>query len=297
MRPAPRPARRQPGSAAGTWSLPVTDQAGSRRMMRGYLDTSDSSTTTVTVASLASGSYDVYVYVDGDNAAQARTAGYTISGAGITTTTITLTDPASTNFNATFTQGNNGAGNYVKFTINATGFVLTAVPGTSPGSKRAPVNGIQIVPVGPPIPDFALTATPTSRSVVQGSGTSYTIGVNVLNGFSGSVNLIVSGQPANSSAQLANATVIAGSGTSLDIATSATAPTTPTGAYTLTITGTSGALTRTTTVSLTVTGQTYSVSGTITPRPVAPRPPSASVARPPAARRRTPPVCSPLPGW
>ena len=51
------------------------------------------------------------------------------------------------NFNATFIQANNSAGNYVRFTITAGGFTLTATPGpSSAGSKRAPVNAIQIVP-------------------------------------------------------------------------------------------------------------------------------------------------------
>ena len=63
----------------------VADQAGNRRMMMGYLDSTSTSTTTVAVAGLPSAVYDVYVYADGDNRSYARTASYTISGAGITT--------------------------------------------------------------------------------------------------------------------------------------------------------------------------------------------------------------------
>ena len=59
----------------------------------------------------------MYVYADGDNGGATRTAAYAISGAGITTTTVNLTDAANTNFNATFTQANNSPGNYVKFSI------------------------------------------------------------------------------------------------------------------------------------------------------------------------------------
>ncbi len=47
----------------------------------------------------------VYVYADGDNGSATRTGIYTISGAGITTTTIDLTDAANTNFSGTFTLG------------------------------------------------------------------------------------------------------------------------------------------------------------------------------------------------
>ena len=54
-------------AANGVWMTPITDQAGDRRMMRGYLDSSNTSTTTVSVARLIPRAYDVYVYVDGDN--------------------------------------------------------------------------------------------------------------------------------------------------------------------------------------------------------------------------------------
>ena len=71
----------------------------------------------------------VYVYADGDNGGATRTGAYQISGTGITTTSVKLTDAANTNFSGTFTQANNSAGNYVLFTITATGFTITATPG------------------------------------------------------------------------------------------------------------------------------------------------------------------------
>jgi len=132
----------------GSWNLPTTDTPGNVRMMRGYLDTIGG-TTTVSVSGLPANAagYDVYVYADGDNGAATRTGAYQISGTGITTTAVNLTDAANTNFGGTFTQGNNSSGNYVKFTITATGFTITATPGaTTDIYPRAPVNGIQIVP-------------------------------------------------------------------------------------------------------------------------------------------------------
>ena len=140
----------------------------------------------VTVAGLPGGTYDVYVYVDGDGGGS-RTGSYRISGAGITTTTVTLTDPGNTNFDATFTQANNSTGNYVKFSIDATGFTLTATPGpASDGRSRAPVNAIQIVSTAAPPPsgpDFTLAASPGSRTVTQGSSDSYTVTIGASNGF------------------------------------------------------------------------------------------------------------------
>jgi hypothetical protein len=132
------------------WALPITETAGNARMMRGYLDTGNQNPSTITVSGLpvsASG-YDIYVYADGDNASGTITRTYTLTGAGITTTSITAIDPPNTDFSGTFTQSNNSNGNYVKFTgIQATVFTITATPiSVSSGGLRAPVNGIQIVP-------------------------------------------------------------------------------------------------------------------------------------------------------
>jgi hypothetical protein len=136
-------------TADSTWSLPITDSPGNVRMMRGYLDNINRNPTTVNISGLPASStgYDIYVYMDGDNST-AKAATYQLSGSGITTASVTVTDAANTNFSGTFTQANNSAGNYVKFTaINATAFTITATPKTaSNGNLRAPVNGIQVVP-------------------------------------------------------------------------------------------------------------------------------------------------------
>jgi hypothetical protein len=136
-------------SSNNVWETPIADQAGNARMMKGYLDTGSNTTTTVNVAGLASNAsgYNVYVYMDGDNSGATRTGTYQISGAGISTTTISATDASGANFNGTFVQANNSSGNYVVFTVNATAFKLTATPGTSTDANpRAPINGMQIVP-------------------------------------------------------------------------------------------------------------------------------------------------------
>ena len=138
-------------NASGVWQTPVTDQSGNRRMMKGYLDTTSTSVSSLTIAGLTTRSYDIYVYVDGDNSSYTRTGEYTISGAGITTTTLRLTDAAGVNFSSAFVQAADSSGNYLKFRINAGGFVLTATPGAaSTGTRRAPLNGIQIIPVAAP---------------------------------------------------------------------------------------------------------------------------------------------------
>jgi hypothetical protein len=144
------------------WMLPSTGGPGDRRMMKGYLDSSNTSTTTVTIARLPPRTYDVYVYVDGDNRAFDRPANYTLSGPGLTPTTIKVIDPASTDFSGTFTPAANSTGNYLKFTVTGGDFTLTATPVPGAGTRRAPVNAVEIVPVvaaPPPPPPTAIVRT------------------------------------------------------------------------------------------------------------------------------------------
>ncbi len=237
-------------SSSPVWSLPIADTPGNFRMMNGYLDTVGQNTT-VTVAGLpanASG-YDIYVYADGDNGSATRTGTYQISGTGITTAVINLTDAANINFGGAFTQANNSAGNYVVFSITATGFTLTAIPSTaSDNTPRAPVNGIQIVPHAPP-PDFSLSLSPSSETLTAGSSTTYSVTATAKNGFHGTVSFSASGLPSGAGASF-NPTSVTGSGSStMTVTTSAS---TPAGTYTITITGASGSLSHATTVSLTV---------------------------------------------
>jgi hypothetical protein len=250
-------------ATGGTWQLPTTDQAGSARMMKGYLDTTSTTGTTVSVAGLPNASYDVYVYADGDNKIYERSASYTIRGPGITTTTIGVTDRAGVNFGGTFTPAANSAGNYVRFTIAATGFTVEATP-TAPesGTRRAPINGIQIVPTAPaqPPPDFMITESPTARTVTPGSSATYTITVAALNGFTGTVSLSASGMPAGSTASF-SPTTITGSGNST--LTLTTAASTPTGTFTVNVSGSSGGTTRSTHVMLTVQAAPAAGAGTI----------------------------------
>ena len=142
-------------SASGVWSLPATGASGDLHMMAGYLDAVGANTI-VRVAGLPANAagYDVLVYADGDNGSATRAGIYQVSGSGVATTNIKLTDPANTNFTGSYQQASGSSGNYVRFTVTATAFNLTAIPSTSSdGYPRAPINGIQIVPsAGPAAP-------------------------------------------------------------------------------------------------------------------------------------------------
>ena len=97
--------------------------------------------------------------------------------------------------------------------------------------------------------DFSLTATPSSRKVRTGTGTTYSVSVTPSGGFNGTVNFSVSGLPSGATATF-NPTSVMGSGSStLSITTSSS---TPPGNYPLTITASSGSLAHTATVSLQV---------------------------------------------
>ncbi|HEY3321774.1 MAG TPA: PA14 domain-containing protein [Planctomycetota bacterium] len=130
-------------AAFGTSNSGIQDNPGNFRMMRGHLDTSDLSTTTVTVsglpASFTSAGYSVYVYADGNNITN-QAGLYTIGN-----TSQTLYDAA--NFGGAYARAYNSAGNYLLFKgLTTSSFTLTAVPsllGATPA--RAPVNAIQVV--------------------------------------------------------------------------------------------------------------------------------------------------------
>jgi len=136
---------------------------------------------------------------------------------------------------------------------------LTACSGFSSGSQS---NNLT--------PSFTLAVTPASASVAQGSSTSVSASVAPQDGFSGSVQLSVTGLPTGVTAKLSSSTV-SGAGdptVTINVAKSVTA-----GKYSLTVTGTSGNLTQSTTVALSVTGSSntsadFSLSATPSSRSI-----------------------------
>jgi F5/8 type C domain/Domain of unknown function (DUF1929)/Glyoxal oxidase N-terminus len=99
-------------------------------------------------------------------------------------------------------------------------------------------------------PDFSLSATPSTRSVVAGGSTTYTVTVTPSGGFNGTVGFSASGLPAGAAASFSPPTVSGSGSTTMTVTTGST---TPAGSYTLTITGSSGSLSHQSTVTLTVT--------------------------------------------
>jgi Right handed beta helix region len=96
-------------------------------------------------------------------------------------------------------------------------------------------------------PDFALTVTPSSRSVVRGGSTLFTVNVTPLNGFAALVGFSLTGLPKATSWDVTPNP--ASSAATLAVQTT---PLTKQGWYTLRVTGVAGALTHTATVRLQV---------------------------------------------
>jgi len=95
-------------------------------------------------------------------------------------------------------------------------------------------------------PDFTISASPSSQTVVQGAAATYTVNTTALNGFSGTVNLTVSGQPGDAAVTFNPASITGTGSSSLSITSSMV------GTYAVTITGTSGSLVHSVTVTLVV---------------------------------------------
>ncbi|HXF09269.1 MAG TPA: alkaline phosphatase family protein, partial [Desulfuromonadaceae bacterium] len=106
---------------------------------------------------------------------------------------------------------------------------------------------------GAPVPNFTLSASPSSQTVTAGTGTSYTTTVGALNGFNGDVGLSVSGLPGGATGSFSPASITGSGSSTLTVSTSSS---TPAGTYTLTITGTSGSIAHSTTVTLAVNSAT-----------------------------------------
>lgn len=102
-------------------------------------------------------------------------------------------------------------------------------------------------------PTFSLSAN--NLNIGQGTSGSTPVFVNALYGFTGTVNLSVSGLPSGVSASFSSASTTEYSNLVLTATSTAAV-----GQYTLTVTGTSGSLTKTTTFTLGVYAPTFSLS-------------------------------------
>jgi len=100
------------------------------------------------------------------------------------------------------------------------------------------------------VPDFSLSASPTSLSLAQGAKQTVQISATAVNGFSQSVQVSVSGLPSGVTASPATFALMPGTPQQVSLSVSATAAP---GQATITFTGSAGMLNRTASLALTVT--------------------------------------------
>ncbi|WP_024299127.1 hypothetical protein [Methylomicrobium lacus] len=149
-------------------------------------------------------------------------------------------------WNSTLNDTRDGFGNFAKFVppLVNNGRVYVAT-----WSNQVAVYGL----LSGTAPDFQISASPTALSVLPGQSANYTVNVAALNGFASVVSLGISGAPSGVTASLTPSSVT-GSGTATLQITAATNA--PLGKYTLTVTGTSGAVTHSANVSLSILSST-----------------------------------------
>jgi hypothetical protein len=198
----------------------------------------------------------VSLLVNADFAITAAPASQSVTGQGTATYTVGVT-PLN-GFSGTVSLAVSGvpAGASASFSPNpaSTSSTLTATvgPSTPAGSYTLTVTGtaglshsttVTLVVLA----DFTLSASPATLTVAAGGKGSDVVTIQPLNGFSGSVTLSLSGQPAKSVVSFSPNPATTSSTLSLKLN-----PRTAAGTYMLTITGTSGGLTHSTTVFLVV---------------------------------------------
>jgi hypothetical protein len=145
------------------------------------------------------------------------------------------TNPTTSTSSVTFTASSTAT----------TGTSSVTITGTSGSLTHTTTISLTVTAAAQP--DFALSASPGSLTVVQGNSGSSTITVSPTGGFTGSVTLSTSALPSGVTASFGTNPT-----TSTSVLTFTASSTAATGTSTITVTGTSGSLTHTTTISLTI---------------------------------------------
>ncbi|GAB4562576.1 MAG: S8 family serine peptidase [Haliangiales bacterium] len=136
----------------------------------------------------------------------------------------------------------------VKDILMSTGDPVAALSGVTVSGNR--INVEAALAAADPQPGFNLDVSPGSATINQGESASYGISTSSVLGFTGDVALSLSATPAlNAAVSFTPNPVAVGASSTLTITTDTA---TAAGDYTLSVTGTSGAITKSRTVSLTV---------------------------------------------
>ena len=132
-------------------------------------------------------------------------------------------------------------------TAGMNGWTWTSAYGFGRVDAYAAVSAAQTL-----TPDFSVSASPSALTIGAGASGSSTITVTSLNGFSGTVLLTASAPTGLSAALDPSSLAIASGGSNSSKLSVTVSPDTPAGAYTVTVTGTSGSLSHSATVTVNV---------------------------------------------
>jgi len=152
---------------------------------------------------------------------------------------------ATATFNPTSVTGSGSSTLTVQTSSSTpTGSSALTITGTSGSLSHSTSATLVVIP-----PDFTISGSPSTQTVIAGGSTSYTATVTAVGGFTGTVSLGVSGLPTGATASFNPTSVTASGSSTLSVSTVASALP---GNYTLTVTGTSGSLMHSTTVSFVI---------------------------------------------
>jgi hypothetical protein len=179
-------------------------------------------------------------------------------------TPVAATSPATCSLNPTAPDVTGTAAVPSTLTVDTTatttpGTYTVTVTGTS--GSLTPTTTVNLTVTAPAVPNFALSASPTTLSLTGGAttGNTSTISVTPSGGFTGNVALACSvtgptGATSPATCSLSPTTaMVSGSGAVTSTLTVSTTSTTTAGSYTVSTTGTSGSLSSNATVTVTVT--------------------------------------------
>ncbi|MBZ5523559.1 MAG: hypothetical protein LAP21_15100 [Acidobacteriia bacterium] len=254
------------GAASSTLAVSTiaTTPAGTYTLTISGTDGTLTRTTPVTLVVTGPQNFSLSVTPGAQSAAPGQSAVYSVTvnpANGYTGTVNLSTSPLPAGTTATFAPASVPAGGSSTLTISvAAGAVSGVYPITITGSDTVSVpNLTNSTSVNLLISDFAVSATPASLTVPQNNSGNYAVSVAAISGYSGTVNLTLSGQPAGVTGVFTPASITGSGSSTLAVSVGSAVPA---GSYPLIITGSDGVTTHTAAVTLVVVAADFTLVAT-----------------------------------
>ena len=234
-------------TASGTrnGSLTVTDSAGNSPQTASLTGTGSGPAASLQPSSLSFGGQPINTTSSPKSVTLSNTGTASLSISGITTSSKFAVTSGTNACGSNLAAGSNCL-IYVTFTPTATGTqsgTLSITDNASGSPQSVPLSGTGT--------DFSVSASPSSRTVRSTDSTTFYVTVGAVSGFTGTVGLSCPGVPDSVTCTFSPALVVL-TGSSQTSTLTVNTGGAPKGAYSLTLTGTSGTLSHSTSVSLKV---------------------------------------------